>query len=93
MKRESNSRLDVAKVMEDFQKSEDSSSHRYGTFKIDKPFEEALDTVLRARPKPATPKFKPHTTAKGRTQNGRRTNQAASRNSFRGRCKGPPILE
>ena len=40
--------LDVEKIMEDFQKAEEaSSSHRNGTFKIGKPFDEALDTILR----------------------------------------------
>ena len=41
--------LDVVKVMEDFQKSEDSSPRRNGTFKIDAPFEKALDSILKAK--------------------------------------------
>lgn len=49
-KRKPNEQLDVVKVMEDFQKTEESSSHRNGTFKIDKPFEEALETILKSRP-------------------------------------------
>ncbi|MGB7592039.1 MAG: hypothetical protein WBO19_12450 [Terriglobia bacterium] len=49
------SRLDVARVMEDFQKSEESSSHRNGTFKIDVPFEEALKTIVKAKPEPKKP--------------------------------------
>ena len=48
MSKKSNDRLDVAKVMEDFQKAEESSSHRNGTFKIEKPIDEALDTILKA---------------------------------------------
>jgi len=44
------SRFDVAKVMEEFQKSEESPLHRNGTFKIDAPFEKALDTILKAKP-------------------------------------------
>jgi hypothetical protein len=36
--------------MQEFQKAEGSPSHRKGTFKIDKPFEEALDIVLKAKP-------------------------------------------
>lgn len=51
-KRKSNEPLDVAKVMEDFQKSERSPSHRNGTFKIDASFEKALDTILKAKPEP-----------------------------------------
>jgi hypothetical protein len=43
-------RLNVAKVMEEFKKAEESSSHRNGTFKIDAPFEKALDTILNAKP-------------------------------------------
>jgi hypothetical protein len=50
LRRKPSEPLDVAKVMEDFQKAEDSPSHRNGTFKIDKPFEEALDTILQAKP-------------------------------------------
>jgi hypothetical protein len=47
--------LNVAKVVEDFQKSEDSSSRRKGTLKIDAPLEKALDTILRV---PHQPKSK-----------------------------------
>jgi hypothetical protein len=46
--------LDVARVVEDFQRQEESSSHREGTFKIDKPFEEALNSLLKAKPKDKT---------------------------------------
>jgi hypothetical protein len=52
MSKKTTDRLDVAKVMEDFQKAEESSSGRNGTFKIDKPFDEALDTILKAKPEP-----------------------------------------
>jgi hypothetical protein len=44
--------LNIAKVMADFQEVEDSPSHRKGTFKIDKPFDEALRTILKAKPEP-----------------------------------------
>jgi hypothetical protein len=44
--------------MEDFQKAEESSSHRNGTFKIDKPFEEALDTILKAKSYPKQAKLR-----------------------------------
>jgi hypothetical protein len=44
--------LDVAKVMEDFQKSEEASPRRNGTFKINKPFDEALGSILKAKPEP-----------------------------------------
>lgn len=44
--------LDVGKVLEEFQKAEESSSGPNGTFKINAPFEKALDTILKAKPKP-----------------------------------------
>ena len=49
--------LNVAKILEDFRKTEESSSGRNGTFKIDAPFEKALDTILKAKPekKPSQP--------------------------------------
>ena len=50
--RKTGDRLNVAKVMEDFKKSQDSSSHRSGILKIDAPFEKALDTILEAKPDP-----------------------------------------
>jgi hypothetical protein len=50
MSRKTNDRLDVAKVMEDFQKSEKASSRRNGTFKIDRPFEDALNVIVKAKP-------------------------------------------
>jgi len=52
MSKKTTGRLDVAKVMEDFQKAEESSSRRNGTFKIEKPFEEALETILKSKPEP-----------------------------------------
>ena len=58
MNRKTKDRLDVAKVIEDFKKSEESSSHRNGTFKIEKPFEEALDTILKTKPEPTKRKGK-----------------------------------
>ena len=48
--------LDVDKVIQEFQKAEESSSGRNGTFKIDAPFEKALDTILKAKPEPKKPK-------------------------------------
>jgi hypothetical protein len=48
-------RLNVPKIMGDFQKLEESSGHRKGTFNIEKPFEEALDTILKAKPEPKKP--------------------------------------
>ena len=50
--------LDVKKVMQEFQKVEESMAHRNGTFKIDKPFEKALDTILKAKPEPNKAKAK-----------------------------------
>jgi hypothetical protein len=43
-----NETLDIEKLLSDFQKAEESSSHRNGTFKIEKPIDEALDTILKA---------------------------------------------
>ena len=42
----------VGKVMEDFQKAEESPFDRSGTFKIEKPFDEALDTILKIKLQP-----------------------------------------
>ncbi len=55
MNRKTGDRLDVAKVMEDFQKDEESSSGRNGTFKIDATFDDALRKIVKAKPgtKPA----------------------------------------
>jgi hypothetical protein len=44
--------------MEDFQKSEEPSSRRNGTFKIDKPFEEALGKILTVKPTKTSPSKK-----------------------------------
>jgi len=54
VKRKSDSALDVGKVMKEFREAEEFSTHRKGTFKIDKPFEEALETLLRSKPKAKT---------------------------------------
>ena len=43
-------RLNVEKIIEEFEKSEQTSGHRNGTFKIEKPFDEALDTILKVKP-------------------------------------------
>jgi hypothetical protein len=51
--------LDIEGIMSEFQKSEESSSHRNGSFKIEKPFDEALDTILKSKPTPKKPKPKP----------------------------------
>lgn len=58
MSKKTTGRLDVAKVMEDFQKAEESSSHRNGTFKIDAPFDKALETILKSKPDPKGKKRK-----------------------------------
>ena len=44
--------INVARILEEFEKSEKSPSHRKGTFKIAKPFDEALQTILKAKPEP-----------------------------------------
>lgn len=59
MSRKTDARLNVAKVMEDFEKSSESSSHHKGTFKMEKAFEEALDTILKAKPELKNRKVKP----------------------------------
>jgi hypothetical protein len=43
-------KLDVRKVLEEFQKAEESPAHHIGTFKNDAPFEKALDTIIEAKP-------------------------------------------
>jgi hypothetical protein len=47
-----NTTLNVAKVMDEFKKQEESPSRRNGTFKINAPFDKALDTILKAKPEP-----------------------------------------
>jgi hypothetical protein len=36
--------------MEEFKKSEEASSRRNGTFKIDRPFDDALNVIVKAKP-------------------------------------------
>ena len=45
-------RLDIPKVLEEFEREEESSPHRKDAFKIDKPFDEALDTILKSHSQP-----------------------------------------
>jgi hypothetical protein len=42
--------LNISKVLSDFTEYEKSPKGRKGTFKINKPFEEAIDAILRAKP-------------------------------------------
>jgi hypothetical protein len=52
-----NGALNVGAVLEEFEKVEKSSStRRNGTFKINAPFEKALDTILKVKPEPIKPK-------------------------------------
>jgi len=51
-KSSSDDTLDIVKIMEEFQKAEESPSGRTGTFKINKPFDEALDMILKTKPEP-----------------------------------------
>ncbi len=44
-------RLNIKKIAEEFERVEISSPRHKGTFKIDKPFEEAVTVVLKAKPK------------------------------------------
>lgn len=46
------SNLNVVQVMEDFAKHEKTSTHRNGTFKIEAPFEKAIDAILKAKAAP-----------------------------------------
>jgi hypothetical protein len=52
MKKRTSATLNVQKVMEEFKKTEESAGGRSGTFKIGKPFDEALDIILKAKPEP-----------------------------------------
>lgn len=49
-RRRKNPKLDVGKVLKEFQEYEESKGHRSGPFKIDAPFDEALKTILKAKP-------------------------------------------
>lgn len=42
--------LNIEKILTEFQEVENTRGHRKGTFKIDKSFNEALDTILKAKP-------------------------------------------
>lgn len=42
--------LNVSKVIKEFEKNEKSSAHRKGTFKIEAPFEKAVNALLQAKP-------------------------------------------
>lgn len=41
--------LDVSKIVGELAQQEDSYAHRHGSFKIDAPFERALDTILKSK--------------------------------------------
>ena len=56
MRQRRNPKLSIEKVLAEFQKSEQSTAHRKGTFKIDMPFEDALKVVARAKPEPKSHK-------------------------------------
>lgn len=51
MGRKSNT-ISVEKVLAEFHKAENSTAHRKGTFKIDAPFDDALNKILKAKPEP-----------------------------------------
>jgi hypothetical protein len=44
-----NQNLSVEKVLDEFEKEENSPAHRKGTFTIDAPFEKALNTILKIK--------------------------------------------
>jgi hypothetical protein len=58
MPKAKSSTLDVRKVMREFEKQEAEGPHRKDALKIDKPFEEALDIILKAKPEPKKSKIK-----------------------------------
>lgn len=43
--------VDVREIIKEFEKSEESKAHRKGTFKINEPFEKAVDSLLKSRPR------------------------------------------
>ena len=47
-----NQRLDIQKIVKEFNQSEQESNGRKGTFKIDAPFDEAVKSILKAKPEP-----------------------------------------
>lgn len=49
MNRKSGNRLNIQKVLTDFEKAEKSTAHRKGSFKIEGPFEKALETILKPK--------------------------------------------
>lgn len=51
-KADASKKLKVRKVLQEFQRAEESPAHHNGTFKIDAPFEKALDTIIKAKPEP-----------------------------------------
>lgn len=57
-KRKPGEALDIRKLMSQFHKSAESQSHRKGSFKIEAPFERALDTILKVNPGPKKPNRK-----------------------------------
>ena len=42
-------KLDIPKVIEDFNRAEKEDKRRSGTFKIDAPFSRALDAILKSK--------------------------------------------
>ncbi|MGO8791468.1 MAG: hypothetical protein ACLQVL_29320 [Terriglobia bacterium] len=42
--------ISVERILAEFEKAERDPPHRNGTFKIEKPFDEALDTILKVKP-------------------------------------------
>jgi hypothetical protein len=47
-----NTDLNVAKVLEDFQKAEEAPTHRKDAFKIEGSFQDALKKIAKAKPHP-----------------------------------------
>jgi hypothetical protein len=51
MKAKTRKEIEIRKIVKEFERSESSKAHRKGTFKIEAPFEKALDTVLKSKAK------------------------------------------
>ncbi len=50
--------LNVERIMNEFNESEKSPAHRKGTFKIEAPFDQALNTILKSKPEPKRKRHK-----------------------------------
>jgi hypothetical protein len=56
MSKTQKTKLDTDKIMREFQQVENSEAHRRGTFKVEAPFEKAVDTILKSANQKSRPK-------------------------------------